>query len=134
MTGRDAIICVDDEPLVLKALGRALKRRLGHRLAIETASNGSDALELIEQLARDDVTTRVVVSDAAMPVMDGYELLARLHRSMPEVHKILVTGHADRAKIAGLFAESGLVAAFDKPWNTDELCAVIERKLAETSA
>lgn len=133
MSEQEAIICVDDEPLVLKALGRALRRRLGRRFAIETANNGAEALELIEALDRGNTTTRMVVSDAAMPVMDGYELLTRLHDEQPDVHKVLITGQGDKAKIDRLFSEAGLVAAFDKPWNSDELCMLIEQKLGRTT-
>ncbi|MEM9457727.1 MAG: response regulator [Myxococcota bacterium] len=104
MSQRDAIICVDDEPLVLKALLRALRRGLGRAFAIETASNGAEALALIEQLGRDDTTTRMVVSDAKMPVMDGYELIEQLHHARPHVHKILLTGQGDKCRIERLFS------------------------------
>lgn len=133
MSQKDAIVCVDDEPLVLNALLRALRRGLGRHFSIETAGNGTEALALIEQLHRDDTTTRMVVSDAKMPVMDGYELIEQLHQAQPHVHKILLTGQGDKSRIERLFSESGLVAVFDKPWNSKELCSVIQRTLTETS-
>lgn len=133
MSPKDAILCVDDEALILKALRRALESRLGYRFTIETAENGAEALDLIDTLHRRDAAVRVVISDAMMPVMDGYELLSRLHQDRPEIHKILLTGRGEPAKIERLFADSGLVAALDKPWNNRELCALIERTVPEPS-
>ena len=52
---REAIVCVDDEPLVLAALRRTLRSRLGRHYSIELARNGAEALELIEELSREQV-------------------------------------------------------------------------------
>ena len=68
-----------------------------------------------------------------MPVMDGYELVRRLHQERPEVLKVIVTGYADHSELARLTEEAGLLASFDKPWSNDELCDFIERSLG-TSA
>ena len=133
MPVRPAIVCVDDEPLVLHALRDTLRGHLGRRYTIETASNGAEALELIEELDREETPTCMVVSDAMMPIMDGYELLAWLHDHMPQVHKILITGYGDQTKINRLYSESGLIAAFDKPWDREALCTLIEDKLAESA-
>ncbi len=134
MTGaegpRDAIVCVDDEPLVLHALSRALARRLGPRYTIEMASNGAEAIELIDELAREHTRLRLVVSDAIMPIMDGYALVEWLHVHMPEVLKIIITGYSQEPRINRLRQEAGLLACFPKPWQHDELVAFIERALA----
>jgi YesN/AraC family two-component response regulator len=97
--GRDAIVCVDDEPLVLHALKGALTRKLGPRYTIELASNGAEAIELIDELAREHTRLRLVVSDAIMPIMDGYALVEWLHEHMPEVLKIIVTGYSHEPRI-----------------------------------
>ena len=132
MPERQAIVCVDDEPLVLHALRDTLRNHLGRRFMIETASNGAEALELIEELDKEQTPTRMVVSDAMMPVMDGYELLKWLHEHKPQVHTVLITGCGDEGKIKRLYAESGLLAAFDKPWDGRVLCQLIEDKLVAT--
>ena len=128
---RDAIVCVDDEPLVLHALSGAIARKLGPRFTIEVASNGAEAIELIDELAREQTRLRLVVSDAIMPVMDGYALVEWLHAHMPEVAKIMVTGYGQEARINRLRQEAGLLACFPKPWQHEELLAFIEQALAE---
>lgn len=132
MPQRQAIVCVDDEPLVLHALRDTLRHHLGRRFMIETASNGAEALELIDELDKEQTPTRMVVSDAMMPVMDGYELLTWLHEHKPQVHTVLITGYGDQAKIKRLYDESGLLAAFDKPWDGRVLCQLIEDNLVAT--
>lgn len=126
---RQAILCVDDEPLVLRAMGRILNRKLGEKYEIEMATNGAEALELIQELDNEETSLRMVVSDAMMPVMDGYELIRWLHEHRPRVPKIIVTGYGEQAKIDQLRAEAGLLASFGKPWEPDELVSFIRRTL-----
>ena len=130
-TPRDAIVCVDDEPLVLHALQGALARKLGPRFVIELASNGAEAIELIDELSREQTRLRLVVSDAIMPIMDGYALVEWLHAHRPEVLKIIVTGYSHEGRINQLRQEAGLLACFPKPWKHEELLAFIESALAE---
>lgn len=129
--GRDAIVCVDDEPLVLHALSGALARKLGPRYTIELASNGAEAIELIDELAREHTRLRLVVSDAIMPIMDGYALVEWLHEHMPDVLKIIVTGYSHEPRINQLRQEAGLLACFPKPWQHEELLSFIERALGD---
>ncbi|MEM7156587.1 MAG: response regulator [Myxococcota bacterium] len=126
---KEAIVCVDDEPLVLRAMSRILSRKLGERYEIEMATNGAEALELIEELDNEQTSLRMVVSDAMMPVMDGYELIRWLHENRPRVPKIIVTGYGQQAKLDQLREEAGLLASFDKPWEPDELVAFIRQTL-----
>lgn len=134
MNQREAIVCVDDEPLVLHALSGAIHRKLGDRYAIELASNGAEALELIDELAREHTRLRLVVSDAMMPVMDGYALVEWLHAHMPEVPTIIVTGYSQEPRIQQLQQEAGLLACFGKPWKADQLLSFIERTLGDDAA
>jgi CheY-like chemotaxis protein len=128
---REVIVCVDDEPLVLHVLSGALSRKLGPRYTIELASNGAEALELIEELGREHTRLRLVVSDAMMPIMDGYALIEWLHEHMPQVPKIIITGYGYEPRIDKLRQEAGLLACFGKPWKREELLACIEQALAE---
>ena len=64
------ILLVDDEPRILSALQRLLRRE---PYRIITAGSGADALRLLDQ-----ETVSVVVSDLRMPEMDGFETCRRL--------------------------------------------------------
>lgn len=128
---REAIVCVDDEPLVLHALSGAIARKLGSRYSVELASNGAEALELIEVLGREHTRVRMVVSDAMMPIMDGYALVEWMHEHMPEVPTIIVTGYGQEARIKQLQQHAGLRACFGKPWKSDVLLAFIQQTLGD---
>jgi len=78
------VLLVDDQPSVLRALARVLSLR-GY--LVETASNGAEA---IQKVARGDFD--VVLSDIAMPEMDGITLLREIRAHNLYVPVILITG------------------------------------------
>ncbi|HVZ33869.1 MAG TPA: response regulator, partial [Polyangiaceae bacterium] len=78
------ILCVDDEPSVLKVLERALERQF----EIVTASDPVQALSLLER----GMKFSVIISDMTMPQMDGAEFLARVRRVAPDSTRLALTG------------------------------------------
>src|SRR5688572_1015429 len=112
------LLLVDDEPEVLEALRRTLRRE---RFNILTAGSAADAERVIAE-ARVDI----VVSDVDMPGMNGLELLAKLRQSKPEIVRIVLTGAAtlDSALKA---INSGQVHRFlTKPWSKEELLSALK--------
>jgi YesN/AraC family two-component response regulator len=81
------VVLVDDDPEVLSAMKRMLRAAEPEWL-ISTASNGKQALSLM-----DGENVDVVVTDLHMPVMDGFQLLAKLERSHPETIRIVHSSH-----------------------------------------
>jgi two-component system, sensor histidine kinase and response regulator len=64
---KPVVICVDDEPTVLESLKIDLKRILGDSCLIETAEDGSEALELFEELQQsDEYEVALVLADYIM--------------------------------------------------------------------
>lgn len=47
----NAILCVDDEPIILIALKQELKKQFGNEFQYETAINANEALEVVDELA-----------------------------------------------------------------------------------
>jgi len=80
------ILCVDDEPHILKGLERSLFESFD----IETARNAEEALMRMSQTEYE-----VVVSDMRMPNMDGAELLKKARLAHPDTTRILLTGQAE---------------------------------------
>lgn len=81
------IVLVDDDPEVVTAMKRML-RAAEPAWLISTAENGKQALALM-----DGETVDVVVTDLHMPVMDGFQLLAKLERSHPGTIRIVHSSH-----------------------------------------
>jgi len=82
------ILCVDDEPNVLKAY----KRGLRSNFAIDIATSGGEALQFIESRG----PYAVIVSDMRMPQMNGIELLNTVKQCAPDTVRIMLTGNADQ--------------------------------------
>ncbi len=123
------ILLVDDEPAIRRVLTRYLARR-GHR--IDTASEGAEALRLLQAAAREEEDYDVVVSDLRMPGLGGEELYARLEaegRGM-ERRIVFITGDAaggDAARILGCVDSPVLY----KPMRLAEAAQRIERHAAD---
>ncbi|MDP8239138.1 MAG: response regulator [Candidatus Hatepunaea meridiana] len=79
------LLLVDDEEEFLVSSARALGRR---GIDVSTANNGKKALQMIEVNNYD-----VIVLDVKMPGMDGDEVFRRIHKDLPDLPVILLTGH-----------------------------------------
>jgi HD-like signal output (HDOD) protein len=87
------ILFVDDEVNMLSAMRRTL-HGMRAEWAVEFASSGAEALDLLERIPAD-----VIVSDMHMPGMDGWQLLAAVKSRHPQTARLLLSGHADPASI-----------------------------------
>lgn len=109
------ILVVDDDPGVRYALTEVLHDR-GHRVI--AASSGLEALGLLEGVD-------VVVTDLAMPGMDGLELVSRIAERAPALPVILVTAHGSEQMIR-IASSRGACGCFRKPFDIDEIAHAIE--------
>jgi len=79
------ILLVDDEDSFRGTVSKRLSRR---SMDVRTASDGREALDLLE-----NHSVEVVVTDVKMPNMNGIELLGRIKEKYPDIEVILLTGH-----------------------------------------
>ena len=110
----DAILLVDDEPNVIKALERSL---LDEPYAFHAASSGDEALQHLAGNRR----FKVVISDERMPGMDGAELLSIIKDRYPETVRILLTGYASIESTMRAVNSGEIYRFFTKPWNDIDL-------------
>lgn len=85
--GRPRILCVDDEPNILKGIERVLSRCF----EIVTATEPDSALRMLEREER----FAALISDLRMPRMDGIAFLEQARRIRPDAVRVLLTGNAD---------------------------------------
>ncbi|WP_455756997.1 response regulator [Sulfurimonas sp.] len=124
-----AILCVDDEEFVLRALSQDLSRHFKEDYLIELAQSAEDALEILDELVLEEVVVVVIISDWLMPGMKGDEFLIEAHKRFPKVIKILLTGQADKDAIKNAQDNADLKKAFSKPWESSDLISLIEHEL-----
>jgi|SRR5579884_261710 diguanylate cyclase (GGDEF)-like protein/PAS domain S-box-containing protein len=108
-----ALLLVDDEPNVLNALTRAL-RRDGYRIL--TATSAEDAMNL---LAREEVG--VVVSDQRMPGATGTELLRKVKDMHPRTVRMVLSGYTDLGAVTEAINQGAIYKFLTKPWDDDDL-------------
>lgn len=129
---KQAILCVDDEAIILIAMKQELKHHFGSRFIYETALNAEEALAVIEGLHLDAIEVVIVISDWLMPGMKGDEFLVLVRSRFPAIATIMVTGQADEAAIERALEEAKIHACLRKPWSSRELITLIENILEET--
>lgn len=122
---RRAIICVDDERVILISLRDQLSHYLGNQYNIELAESGEEALEIFEELREDEVEIPLIISDQIMPGMKGDELLIKIHAQYPETFKILLTGQASAEAVGNAANFANLYRYIAKPWEKTDLCLTV---------
>jgi DNA-binding NtrC family response regulator len=130
---KEAILCVDDEAVILLAMRQELRRRYTGRFLIETAVDSRTAAIRIEDLEAKGISTALIISDWFMPGVRGDQFLVEVHERRPDIKMILITGHAELESVDRARREAGLFACLQKPWRAADLFAVIDDCLASRS-
>jgi DNA-binding NtrC family response regulator len=112
------VLLVDDEPAVLFAVKEVVRSR-GHEPVL--ARSGKEALERLEGVD-------AVVTDFAMPEMDGLALLAAIRERDPSLPVIVLTAQGSE-RVAVRAMKAGAYEYVTKPFDIDELSLVIDRAL-----
>ncbi len=117
---RPAILAVDDEPTVLAAVSRDLRRGFGDRYRIVRAGSGPEALELLGELRRRGDAVALMVADQRMPGMEGTDFLTKARQVFPDAKRALLTAYADTQAAIAAINEVSLDYYLLKPWDPPE--------------
>ncbi|HXD66633.1 MAG TPA: FAD-dependent oxidoreductase [Solirubrobacteraceae bacterium] len=117
---RATILAVDDEPSVLAAVARDLRRGFGEHYRILRAGSGPDALELLNEMRRRGENLAMIVADQRMPGMEGTELLVKARQIYPDAKRVLLTAYADTSAAIAAINEVSLDYYLLKPWDPPE--------------
>jgi len=126
-----AVLCVDDENIILDSLQEQLEKYFGTEYLFETAESAEEGLEIIEELIKDGIKILIIVTDWLMPGMNGDEFLIRVHEKYPSIVKIMLTGQANEAAINKAKKHADLFGVLYKPWSEDELFNIIKSALSK---
>jgi thioredoxin reductase (NADPH) len=117
---RPAIVAVDDEPAVLAAVARDLRRGFGERFRILRAGSGAEALDLLRELRTRGDQVALLIADQRMPGMAGTEYLVEARKLVPEAKRVLLTAYADTEAAIAAINEVALDYYLLKPWDPPE--------------
>ena len=121
---RPSLLVVDDEPRILSALRRTLRREGYEVLTAETAA---EALRVLDERAVD-----LVLSDHKMPGMTGVQLLAEVGRRCPSAARMLITGWTEEIPREEL-ERVGICALITKPWDDTRLKQTLRRAVGRAA-
>jgi CheY-like chemotaxis protein len=121
------ILLVDDELHVVRALERTFRREYN----VFSATNGEDALAIMEQ---NDIA--LIITDQRMPEMTGVELLAWVSRNYPFTTRIILTayGDSDAKLLMDAINVAHAYSYVSKPWETEEMRAIVRQGIVAYEA
>jgi thioredoxin reductase (NADPH) len=117
---KPAILCVDDEPEVLRALARDLRKQYGEDYRILRAASGREGLAALAELKQAGEPVALVLSDQRMPKMEGTHFLAEARKLYPDARRALLTAYADSSAAIASINESQVGYYLLKPWDPPE--------------
>jgi len=115
------ILLVDDEPEVLNALTRILRKDY----QITSFTSATDALAAIKKNLNSDAQFDLIISDIRMPHMDGIELLTHIYKIVPQMSRVLLSGYADMELCQSAIPENIAQIILSKPWDNFEIKTII---------
>lgn len=123
---KPVIICVDDEPIVLRSLEVELSEYFGEDYFLEFAETGEEALDIVDELLDDGVEIPVIIVDYIMPRLKGDDVLVAVHEKSPNTKTILLTGQANLQGITNAINQAELYRYISKPWDKNDLALTIK--------
>lgn len=118
--GHPAILTVDDDPSVSRAIARDLRRRYGEHYRIIRASSGDDAIEALKDIKLRGGRVAVMLADYRMPQMNGIEFLEQAMDLFPRARRALLTAYADTEAAIQAINVVDVDHYLLKPWDPPE--------------
>ena len=117
---RAAIVTVDDDPSVSRAVARDLRRRFGADYRIIRAESGPAALDALREMKLRGDQVAVILADYRMPDMSGIEFLENAMDVFPGARRALLTAYADTGAAIDAINVVDLDYYLLKPWDPPE--------------
>ncbi len=117
---KPAIILVDDDPQVLRAIIRDLKSRYKKEYEIFSSTSVSEIMELLTDLKNQGAALALIVSDQRMPEMSGVDFLVKAKAMFPKSKKVLLTAYSDTDAAIKAINQIQLDFYLSKPWDPPE--------------
>jgi len=107
------ILCVDDEPGIVRAIRRILKTE---SVNVLTAASGAEALEVLRKQA-----VSLILTDYRMPEMNGIEFLEQAAPLCPDAFRIILTGYAEAHVLVDAVNRGQIYKILYKPFQEEDI-------------
>jgi thioredoxin reductase (NADPH) len=136
MAAKPAILAVDDDAPVLRAVERDLRARYADDYRVIGAGSGADALDVLREMTKRSYPVALLLVDQRMPSMTGTEFLTEAMALQPDAKRVLLTAYADTDVAIKAINDIRLDQYLLKPWDPpeDKLYPVLDDLLADWTA
>ncbi|HEY2583232.1 MAG TPA: FAD-dependent oxidoreductase [Mucilaginibacter sp.] len=117
---RPIIFSIDDDPQVLRAISRDLKKQYGKEYKIMSTESAGEALESLTDLKNSSDVVAMFVCDQRMPEMEGVDFLEKAIKIFPKAKRILLTAYSDTEAAIKAINDVQLDYYLMKPWDPPE--------------
>ncbi|MGC2482375.1 MAG: FAD-dependent oxidoreductase [Nitrososphaeraceae archaeon] len=117
---RPVLLTVDDNPQVVRAIERDLRRQYGKRFRVLKSESGQEALRLVKKLKLRNEILALLLADQRMPQMSGVSLLEEVMNIFPEAKRVLLTAYADTEAAIRSINKAKIDYYLMKPWDPPE--------------
>lgn len=117
---KPVLLSVDDDPSVLSAISRDLRRRYAEQYRILRADSGTAGLDALRELKQRNDPVALFLVDQRMPHMSGVEFLAQARELYPEAKRVLLTAYADTDAAIQAINNAAIHYYLLKPWDPPE--------------
>jgi thioredoxin reductase (NADPH) len=115
-----AILTVDDDPAVSRAVARDIRRNYGERYRVVRATSGAEALDALREIKLRGEQVALLLADYRMPQMNGIEFLEAAMDLFPRARRVLLTAYADTEAAIDAINVVDVDHYLLKPWNPPE--------------
>ncbi|NIG57464.1 FAD-dependent oxidoreductase [Chitinophaga sp. Cy-1792] len=114
------ILCIDDDPQVLRAIVRDLKARYREDYRIISTASVKEAQDSLTELKNRNETIAMFLTDQRMPDMDGVSYLNYAREYFPDAKRVLLTAYSDTEAAIRAINQVQLDYYLVKPWDPPE--------------
>lgn len=119
---KHTLLVVDDEADVVDSVHDLLRREFN----VLKAKNADEGIQLMQHNE-----VHIIMTDQRMPKITGVELLTKIRQRYPHAVRMLFTGYSDLESIVAAINQGHVYGFVKKPWQPEELEAVVREAAAE---
>lgn len=117
---KPVLLTVDDDPEVLRAIDRDLRKHYAEQYRVMRADSGSAALRALQGLKKRNEAVGLLLADQRMPEMSGVEFINKAAELYPEARRVLLTAYADTDAAIQAINLAKIHHYLLKPWDPPE--------------
>lgn len=114
------LLLLDDDPVVLNAIERDVRKRYGRDYGLTKVGSGAAALDYLQQALARNETIALLLTDQRMPHMTGVQFLEQARALFPSARRVLLTAYADTEAAIAAINRVELDHYLMKPWDPPE--------------